>query len=302
MEYTIYKLEFQTGVHFGIGALDEGAYTFHADQLFSAMYIEAMKLGKAQRFYEMVKTGDLLFSDALPYIDKQYLVPKPMVYVQTDNQGESKQKKAYKKLKYFPVEKIDEFLTGNMNLETDPMKGFGQMHQQTMAHVRNEDDTLPYRVGTFYYAPGCGLYVVIAYKSDNELSMAEELLETLSYTGIGGKKTSGMGKFNFRKGKPSKELEERLCKKSARSMLISVALPKEVEINQAMENASYLLEKRTGFVASIDYALEWRKKNDLYVFTPGSCFTNRFLGDIYDVSNGGNHAVYRYAKALFLGV
>mgnify|MGYP004643439195 FL=1 len=302
MEYTIYKLEFQTGAHFGTGALDEGSYTFHADQLFSAMYIEAMKLGKAQRFYEMVKTGDLLFSDALPYIDKQYLVPKPMVYVQTDNQGESKQKKAYKKLKYFPVEKIDEFLTGNMNLETDPMKGFGQMRQQTMAHVRSEDDTLPYRVGTFYYAPGCGLYVVIAYKSNNELSVAEELLEALSYTGIGGKKTSGMGKFNFRKGKPSKELEERLCKKSTRSMLISVALPKEVEINQAMENASYLLEKRTGFVASIDYALEWRKKNDLYVFTPGSCFTNRFSGDIYDVSNGGNHAVYRYAKALFLGV
>ena len=302
MEYTIYKLEFQTGAHFGTGALDEGSYTFHADQLFSAMYIEAMKLGKAQRFYEMVKTGDLLFSDALPYIDKQYLVPKPMVYVQTDNQGESKQKKAYKKLKYFPVEKIDEFLTGNMNLETDPMKGFGQMRQQTMAHVRSEDDTLPYRVGTFYYAPGCGLYVVIAYKSNNELSVAEELLEALSHTGIGGKKTSGMGKFNFRKGKPSKELEERLCKKSTRSMLISVALPKEVEINQAMENASYLLEKRTGFVASIDYALEWRKKNDLYVFTPGSCFTNRFSGDIYDVSNGGNHAVYRYAKALFLGV
>ena len=302
MEYTIYKLEFQTGAHFGTGALDEGSYTFHADQLFSAMYIEAMKLGKAQRFYEMVKTGDLLFSDALPYIDKQYLVPKPMVYVQTDNQGESKQKKAYKKLKYFPVEKIDEFLTGNMNLETDPMKGFGQMRQQTMAHVRSEDDTLPYRVGTFYYAPGCGLYVVIAYKSNNELSVAEELLEALSYTGIGGKKTSGMGKFNFRKGKPSKELEERLCKKSTRSMLISVALPKEVEINQAMENASYLLEKRSGFVASTDYALEWRKKNDLYVFAPGSCFMNRFSGDIYDVSNGGNHAVYRYAKALFLGV
>ena len=40
MEYTIYKLEFQTGVHFGTGALDDGAYIFHADQLFSAMYID----------------------------------------------------------------------------------------------------------------------------------------------------------------------------------------------------------------------------------------------------------------------
>ena len=157
MEYTIYKLEFQTGVHFGTGALDEGAYIFHADQLFSAMYIEALKLGKAQNFYEAVKAGNLFLSDALPYIDKQYLIPKPMIYVQTDRQGESKQKKAYKKLKYLPVEKIDEFLTGNMNLESDPMRGFGQIQQQTMAHVRKDEDTLPYRVGTFNYAPGCGL-------------------------------------------------------------------------------------------------------------------------------------------------
>ena len=47
MKYTIYKLEFQTGVHFGTGALDECTYTFHADQIFSAMYIEALKLGTA---------------------------------------------------------------------------------------------------------------------------------------------------------------------------------------------------------------------------------------------------------------
>ena len=50
MKYTIYKLEFQTGVHFGTGALDEGTYTFHADQIFSAMYIEALKLGIDQNF------------------------------------------------------------------------------------------------------------------------------------------------------------------------------------------------------------------------------------------------------------
>ena len=197
MEYTIYKLEFQTGVHFGTGALDEGAYIFHADQLFSAMYIEALKLGKAQNFHEAVKAGNLLLSDALPYIDKQYLIPKPMLYVQTDRQGESKQKKAYKKLKYLPVEKIDEFLTGNMNLESDPMRGFGQMQQQTMAHVRKDEDTLPYRVGTFYYAPGCGLYVIIAYQSDEELYL--ELVE---------RKTAAWANFSSEKGNHHRRLRK----------------------------------------------------------------------------------------------
>ena len=69
-------------------------------------------------------------------------------------------------------------------------------------------------------------------------------------------------------------------------MLLSVALPADDELENALENASYLLEKRSGFVASSDYAEEWRKKKDLYVFTAGSCFVNCFAGDIYDVSEG----------------
>ena len=44
--------------------------------------------------------------------------------------------------------------------------------------------------------------------SDEELYLAEELLESLSYTGIGGKKNSGMGQFQFRTGKPSPGLEK----------------------------------------------------------------------------------------------
>ena len=285
MKYTIYKLEFQTGVHFGTGALDECTYTFHADQIFSAMYIEALKLGIDQKFYDAVKAGTLLFSDALPYMGQQYMIPK-----------------AYKKLKYLPVEQLDEFLKGSINFKADVMKDYGQLRQQTMAYVRKEEDTLPFRVGTFYYAQGCGLYLIVAYASEEELSLAEELLESLSYTGIGGKKSSGMGKFEFRRGKPSEELEKRLQKKSSKNILISTALPMEQELEQALEGAAYLLEKRSGFVASSSYAPEWRKKKDLYVFSPGSCFVNRFAGDIYDVSDGGRHAVYRYAKALFLGV
>lgn len=118
---------------------------------------------------------------------QQYMIPKPMIYVTSGRQGESEQKKAYKKLKYLPVEQLDEFLKGSINFKADVMKNYGQLRQQTMAHVRKEEDTLPFRVGTFYYAQGCGLYLIVAYASEEELSLAEELLESLSYTGIGGK-------------------------------------------------------------------------------------------------------------------
>lgn len=90
--------------------------------------------------------------------------------------------------------------------------------------------------------------------------------------------------------------------KSKKKILLSTALPKDEELESALENASYQLEKRSGFIASSTYAEEWRKKKDLYVFAAGSCFDNTFEGDIYDVSDGGKHSVYRYAKPLFLGV
>ena len=89
-------------------------------------------------------------------------------------------------------------------------------------------------------------------------------------------------------------------------MLLSVALPTDSELEKALEGASYLLEKRAGFVApgvnnEAMECEEWQKKRDLYVFSAGSCFKNVFEGNIYDVSRGG-HPVYRYAKAMFLGV
>ena len=54
MEYTIYQLEFKTGVHFGTGMLNESACTFKADQLFSALYIEALKTESAAAVFMML--------------------------------------------------------------------------------------------------------------------------------------------------------------------------------------------------------------------------------------------------------
>ena len=303
MEYAIYKFEFSTGVHFGTGMLNESAYTFQADQLFSALYIESLKLGLAEDFYQSVKNGRLLFSDAFPYVKNQYMVPKPMLYVMPEKEGDSKQKKAYKKLKYIPVDLLDSFLTGTLNPnQNNPMRKFGSFQQQTMASVRNDDETTPYRVGTFYYNADNGLYIILAYESSRERMLAEDLLESLSYAGIGGKKASGLGRYTFILGKDTKSLLDRLHKKEGRYLLLSTALPADSELEHVLENASYLLTKRSGFIASQNYADEWRRKKDLYVFQAGSCFTHPFLGDIYDVACGGAHPVYRYAMPVFMRI
>ena len=302
MNYSIYKLEFQTGVHFGTGMLNESAYTFQADQLFSALYIEALKLDCADTFYSLVHSGKLLFSDAFPYIGQQYMIPKPMSYTEPPELGKSKKKKLFKKMQFIPVDALEEFVSGIWAPSEDPMEDFGSFSQQTMAHVRREDDTLPYRVGTYYYQDGCGLYLIVSYETEEEKYLLEDLLISLSYAGIGGKKASGLGKYELKHGKMPEALQRHLEKESGEQLLLCTALPADSELEQALDGAKYQLIRRSGYVASVDYADEWRKKRDLYVFSAGSCFAHTFTGDIFDVSNGGKHPVYRYAKALFMGV
>lgn len=302
MQYSIYKLEFQTGVHFGTGMLNESAYTFQADQLFSALYIEALKMNCEKELFDCVKNGKLLFSDAFPYFGQQYMIPKPMLYVEPKVKGISEQKKKYKKIQFIPVEQLEDFLDGTMDLDGEIFKGYGTYMQQSMVNVRNNEETLPYRVGTFYFSENCGLYIIVAYESESEKTLAENLLEGLSYTGIGGKKSVGLGKFNLLRGKMSKCMQEHLERNSNKKILLSVALPRDEELECALNGASYQLSKRSGFVASSDYADEWRKKKELFVFVSGSCFEQLFEGDVYDVSDGGSHPVYRYAKSLFMGV
>ncbi len=303
MNYSIYKLEFTSGVHFGKGMLNDSDYVFRADALFSAMYIEALKYGTAKRFYESVKTGGLRISDALPCVRDQYMIPKPMRYIESAKHGDSEEKKKYKKLKYLPVERLEEFLDGRMSLEQDPMKDLGIFQQRMMAAVRKVGDAQPFHVGIFHFNPGNGLYVIVSYAEEEEKRLAEELLEAVSYSGIGGEKSRGLGRFELRKaGKKTEVLLKYLEKSSDGKLLLSTALPRDEELEKSLEGATYLLEKRSGFVSSDKYADEQRKKKDMYVFMAGSYFVNCFDGDIYDVSEGGSHPVDRYAKPMVMEV
>ena len=83
-------------------------------------------------------------------------------------------------------------------------------------------------------------------------------------------------------------------------MTLSVSLPNESEMESVLEDARYKIVKRSGFVASSNY--RERRKRDLYVLAAGACVTHKFEGDIYDVGSDDGHAVYRYAKPVFMEV
>ena len=128
-------------------------------------------------------------------------------------------------------------------------------------------------------------------------------MNALGYTGIGGRLSSGYGKFEILIEELPIDIEEKFDLTKFESYTsLSICIPNEDEMNSVLENASYVLVKKSGFVASTDYASSYQRKKDVYLLKAGSCFSQVFSGDVLDVSYQGSHPVYRYAKPLLMGV
>ena len=311
MNYKIYKMQFSTPVHFGKGKLTGTDYIVHADTMFSALCIEAVKCGGEaylNELVELVKTNQIQLSDALPFIEDTLYMPKPMLPVAKEENGDSVIKKAYKKLKYIPIEKLDTYLAGNLmpKEENEKFKDLGSKQLVTKAGLRQKQEADPYRVEVFRFRENCGLYLIVGYEKEEQLYKIEKLLEGLSFKGIGGKVSAGYGKFSLHfmsEKKIPKELLERLNQKNMTwQITLSVSMAKEEELEKALCGAKYMLQKRSGFIQSETYAANQVKKKDFFAFESGSCFSGLFEGDVFDVSYKGKHSVYRYGKPMFIGV
>lgn len=302
MKYISYKLDFTTAVHFGEKTLADTNISLHADTLFSALCIEAVKMGKIDELYDATKKGDILLSDLLPYKNNTYYIPKPILHIVSDNEADSVLKKKLKNTKYIASECIEDYLRGNVQKD-QLSESFGRKTGRVYAATPSFEDAKPYHVETFSFDKDSGLYVIVGYKNDNDLYLIEGLLDMLSFVGIGGKRSSGLGKFELKTSNmPSKIVQRLEDKTEGRCMSLSICLPKDNELDNALIDAQYMMIKRSGFIYSDTYADTSVKKNDLYVMDAGSTFVSRFEGDIYDVSSKGSHPVYRYAKPMFIGV
>ncbi len=229
-----------------------------------------------------------------------------MIAVQTEDeskQGDSRQKKKFKNLKYIPVSTLADFVNGTFpeeHMEEHEISGTLDMKVSVGIHGKEEPE--PFRVNTWNFNTGTGLYVLSGYANESDRELLDELFEGLQYTGIGGKKSSGWEDLYTRSVEVPEDMMGYLKKKSEKNILLSTALPEDEELEQVIKDSSYLLIKRSGFVDSSEYALQQMRKRDLYVFSSGSCFAHTFRGRIIEERNGGKHPVFRYAKAFFMGV
>lgn len=312
MKYHIYKFHFNTAIHIGNGSLTDGENTICADTLFSGLCHQAVKYG-GQEYIDILvanaKNGNLLFSDMLPYIGDQLYIPKPLCPVKSEQDGDSVQKKKFKKIKFIPVHGINTYLSGKFDPEKEiaNFKELGVFEMRTMSSSIDEEkskngDMLPYDVGIYKFKSGNGLYIIAGFADENTQEQFDILLNHLSYSGIGGKRSSGFGRFTFEKTDVPNELLSRITNISNRVITLSTSMAIDEELENVIQGAYYLLVKRSGFVSSDTYSKSFRRKKDFYAFKCGSCFNNSFCGDVFDVSQGGNHPVYRYAKPLFMEV
>ena len=147
MTYKMYIMNFHTA-HFGAGTLDSSKMTFTADRLFSALAIEAKKMGKMEEFVSLAVQDEFVLTDAFPYQSGPFL-PKPIGFpkfdkpdLTTDVKEVRRQAKMAKKLQFIPLDKFDSYVKGTLFEDAE--------HAQTNIVTKNQPhvDGALYQVST----------------------------------------------------------------------------------------------------------------------------------------------------------
>ncbi len=330
--YGIIPLHFLTPVHFGDagegGGLEDVYTNGKADTLFSALYIEALQhdAQKANELYEKTEKGDLLISDLFPWakIDDEYsfYLPKPNISMQgVTSRQEKNWEEAKKELSLRKKNKKQLFIRASQlsfyvgSLFQGNTYEFDQITIGEIfisAHL-NSRTKKPYTVGAYSFSENSGLYMIIAAKEEKDLYQMELLIKLLGYSGIGGRRSSGLGKFEEADdmlllegdeilGKDDISLYRMLSDDTASmQMSLSCYLPTSEEWEDAESGKGNWL-KRGGFAYDEENKVV-RKVNSVYMMNAGACFSKRLNGRIADVTvEGLAHPVYKYGKGLFAGI
>lgn len=295
---------------------------FCADTLFSALCHAALLDGgnsRAAKLCEAAAEGRLLLSDGMPWQEQTredvLYIPRPILSPQKRIEVAPEKRKAIKKLRYLPARVMDDYfqsIAHGIPMDFEGVsQNFGLSEERTRVAVPSQGDARPYFVGVFHFGRDCGLYFISACTDDALQDEVHRLLKRLQYSGIGGKVSSGLGKFEIADaidlGEPfdsdTQWLNRALHQVNAPvQMTLSVCLPADDELESALDGAEYQLIRRGGFISDPMDGSAPRKKRSQAVFQAGSTFRRRFQGQLSEVGTSAGHAVYRYNRPLWVGV
>ena len=333
MSYLLYKLRFPNGIHVGTASgntLEETMMSVYSDTFYSALYNEYMKIYNNDELYKISESGDFLVSDLLPFKEKEdistdFYLPKPFISIQRDekekNDEEVVDRKKVKATNFISADRLEEYFsflkTGKNFPEIDDDLGKKQLYTKNKVSLENEDTQL-YNIEVFKFNEKSGLYFVVKLPKDEKWQeIFENILESLSLTGIGGKKNSGFGQFiikedamifdglNFEKFESESDvfINRALYSDEEKFFSISSYSPKMEEIEKIKESENYYqLIKRSGFVNSSLYSEQAEKRKQVYMLSSGSVLSFKPEGKILDLKLHGKHSIYRMGKPIVLGV
>lgn len=317
MPYYIYKLKFPHGIHIGKSGgagLEATEISLRSDTFYSAVYHEYMKLYEDDVLCEYSKEGSFKLSDLLPFKNDVLYLPKPFKNVEGGVEPTADKKKV-KALTYLPFNRLNEYFsflkTGKDFPEVDTDFGHKQLHAKNQIS-RQGEDTEPYSIEIFRFNKESGLYFIAEF-SEEMKERFDIVLDSLSLTGVGGKKSSGYGQFQLEK--EGVELKEEVSSEQYRGIKLSLEESKsyylllssyapskeEVELVKKPENF-YQLIKRSGFVTLPSYSNSPQKRKQIYMISSGSVLNFRPKGEIVDLKLHGDHSIYRMGKPLVMGV
>ena len=326
MRYEIILFRFTSPVHFGDAAeggdLGEILSYCRADTFFSALCREAADISQELLacVVEGIQRGKLRFSDLFPWKKANHCyelyLPRPVMNLPHTEQAEtlsyeevreqSGERKKYKKRSFIRASEMESYLQ-ERNISAQP--DFGKEELRTQYNAREKR---PYGIGAYHFMPDAGLYLILS--GDEELAeKLEPLIKLLGMAGIGGKRSSGFGKYIFEDdpldlsdentyGGDDVSLYKMLCAGHSNCyMALSSFLPEKLEVGD-MSSGTGKIIKRGGFAWSREMTGP-AKVSSVYMMASGSCFSKRLEGRIADVNNGSvPHPVYKYGKGLFVGL
>lgn len=322
MNYYLYKLAFDTAVHFGGSSSALSLYHsedhFCADTLFSALCHAALSLRGPDALARLCRAAEaeqLLLSDSMPWMDGAYYLPKPAVTARGEREIPAAGRKAVKKLKWIPAHEFAAFadsVRGGEVYDAERARAdFGVPVGMAKVKITPGADSLPYQVGLYRFRRNAGLWFLAGCGTEE---IGEELrlfIESLSYSGIGGKTSAGYGKFHVEEAVFLNESVDETARwlysalantEAARQLLLSAGLPSDEELVELLPDSEYMLIRRAGFIQSDSYAPEGRRKATQLFLSAGSVLPRRFRAKLYEVGRAGGHPVYRLSAPLFLGV
>ena len=334
MSYVIYPLHFRTAVRFGVpgrgGRLDEACMEYPADVLFGALCAELAAAGEEEslvRLAEEVERGDLRLSDLLPWQSRKsdgamaLFLPRPVLRIEHAQAQEREDyrstcenatmRKKQKKLKYIRASRMQDYIcamqSGSPFEDREFDADFGMESLRQRVNRRGEEP-LPYYVAQFDFRTEAGLYLIACVRDEKTISWLHRLLAWLGTLGIGGKRTSGYGKFCVGEVIRLDEIAEADAA-ALRDMLAADSAPWQLALAPvlpaaddlvAVKAGAYRLRRAGGFVSYPTHAAE--KKNSVYLLDAGSCFPVRIGGTCSTLGTHDGHPVLRYGYGFYAGV